>query len=42
LGASRLDQLTDTLSAIDPDIDHELKKKLDDLTTEYRRGDASR
>lgn len=42
LGASRLDQLTDTLSAIDLEIDQELKKKLDDLTAEYRRGDASR
>jgi aryl-alcohol dehydrogenase-like predicted oxidoreductase len=42
LGASRLDQLTDTLSAVDLEIDAELKAQLDDLTAEYRRGDAVR
>jgi len=40
LGASRLDQLTDTLAAVDLQLDGELKKHLDELTVEYRRGDA--
>ena len=39
LGASRLNQVTDTLAATDLDIDSDLKKRLDDLTDEYRRGD---
>jgi len=42
LGASRLDQLTDTLAAVDLQLDGELKKHLDELTVEYRRGDAIR
>jgi 1-deoxyxylulose-5-phosphate synthase len=42
LGASRLDQLTDTLAAVDLTIDTDLKKQLDELTVEYRRGDAVR
>jgi 1-deoxyxylulose-5-phosphate synthase len=40
LGASRARQLTDTLAAADVEVDAELKKQLDDLTAEYRRGDA--
>ncbi len=42
LGASRLEQLTDTLAAVELTIDADLKKRLDDLTVEYRRGDAVR
>jgi aryl-alcohol dehydrogenase-like predicted oxidoreductase len=42
IGASRPDQLTDTLAAIDLQLDTELKAKLDDATVEYRWGDAAR
>jgi aryl-alcohol dehydrogenase-like predicted oxidoreductase len=42
LGASRSEQLTDTLAAADYELAPELKAKLDDLTTDYRRGDAGR
>lgn len=42
LGASRLDQLADTLAAADLALDGALKTKLDELTAEYRRGDAAR
>ena len=42
LGASRPDQLTDTLAASDPKIDAELKNKLDEITAEYRFGDSAR
>ncbi|NEI68196.1 aldo/keto reductase [Rhizobium lusitanum] len=42
IGASRPDQLTDTLAAIDLKLDPELKAKLDDATVEYRWGDAAR
>jgi aryl-alcohol dehydrogenase-like predicted oxidoreductase len=42
LGASRVDQLTDTLAATDLSLDNDLKKSLDELTIEYRRGDAVR
>ena len=42
LGASRIDQLADTLAAADLAVDGELKKQLDELTAEYRRGDAAR
>ncbi len=42
LGASRPDQLAATLAADDFQLDAELKKRLDELTTEYRRGDAIR
>ena len=42
LGASRLEQLTDTLAAVDLTIEGDLKKQFDDLTIEYRRGDAMR
>lgn len=42
LGASRTGQLTDTLAAADYTLEPELKAKLDDLSVEYRRGDATR
>jgi 1-deoxyxylulose-5-phosphate synthase len=42
LGASRIDQLTDTLAAVDLKIDGDTKARLDDITIEYRRGDAGR
>jgi aryl-alcohol dehydrogenase-like predicted oxidoreductase len=42
LGASRLEQLTDTLAAVDLTIEGDLKRQFDDLTIEYRRGDAVR
>lgn len=42
IGASRADQLDDTVSALDVKIDAELARRLDDLTREYRRGDAPR
>ena len=42
LGASRPEQLTDTLAAIDLQLDAGFKTKLDELTAEYRMGDAVR
>lgn len=42
LGASRVDQLEDTLSAVDVKVNAEHKALVDDLTAEYRRGDAVR
>jgi len=42
LGASRPEQLNDSLSAIDFRISAEVKQALDELTNEYRKGDASR
>ncbi len=42
LGASRPEQLDATLAAADYKLDADLKKKLDDLTAEYRKGDAPR
>jgi 1-deoxyxylulose-5-phosphate synthase len=42
LGASRSEQLEDTLAAADYSLAPELKAELDDLTAEYRRGDAGR
>src|SRR5229473_2645760 len=42
LGASRTEQLTDTLAAADYSLAPELKTKLHDLSAEYRRGDAVR
>ena len=41
-GASRLHQFADALAAADLALDGELKKQLDELTPEYRRGDAAR
>jgi aryl-alcohol dehydrogenase-like predicted oxidoreductase len=42
IGASRPDQLTDTLAAVDLALDPDLKAQLDDATVEYRWGDAAR
>jgi aryl-alcohol dehydrogenase (NADP+) len=42
IGASRPDQLTDTLAAAELKLDPAIKQKLDDLTQEFRRGDAVR
>ncbi len=42
LGASRAEQLKDTLAAADLTLDVALKKQLDDMTAQYRRGDAAR
>lgn len=42
IGASRPEQLTDTLAAADLTLDAELMTKLDALTREYRWGDAPR
>ena len=42
LGASRPEQLTDTLAAIDLQLDAGFKTKLDELTAEYRMGDSVR
>jgi aryl-alcohol dehydrogenase-like predicted oxidoreductase len=42
LGASRADQLTATLAAADYVLPDDLKSALDDVSVEYRRGDAVR
>ncbi|QNK68834.1 aldo/keto reductase [Variovorax sp. PAMC26660] len=42
LGASRPEQLDATIAAAEYTIDPALKQKLDDLTAEYRKGDAPR
>jgi 1-deoxyxylulose-5-phosphate synthase len=42
IGASRPDQLTETLATVDQPLDPEVKAKLDDATVEYRWGDALR
>ncbi len=42
LGASRADQLDASLAAAEYRLDPALKHKLDELTAEYRRGDAPR
>lgn len=42
LGASRPEQLDATLAAADYKLDPALKKRLDDLTADYRKGDAPR
>jgi 1-deoxyxylulose-5-phosphate synthase len=42
LGASRPEQLDESLAAAEFKLDPALKKKLDELTMEYRRGDAPR
>ncbi|HLZ95875.1 MAG TPA: aldo/keto reductase [Candidatus Dormibacteraeota bacterium] len=42
VGASRADQLDDTLAAVDVKLEPELAEKLDQLTREFRRGDAPR
>jgi aryl-alcohol dehydrogenase-like predicted oxidoreductase len=40
LGASRFEQLTDTLAAADCKLDSTLKTRLDEASIEFRRGDA--
>jgi len=42
LGASRPEQLDATLAAAEYKLDAGLKQRLDELTAEYRKGDASR
>jgi 1-deoxyxylulose-5-phosphate synthase len=42
IGASRPEQLAESLKAFDTVLDPELKKKLDELTLQYRLGDAER
>lgn len=42
LGASRPEQLDATVAAAEYKLDPALKQKLDDLTAEYRKGDAPR
>jgi 1-deoxyxylulose-5-phosphate synthase len=42
IGASRPDQLDDTLAAVDVTLDDELLRELDELTRDFRRGDAAR
>ena len=42
IGASRPDQLDDTLAAVDVTLDDDLLGELDELTREFRRGDAAR
>jgi aryl-alcohol dehydrogenase-like predicted oxidoreductase len=42
IGASRPDQLAASIAAVDAPLPKEVKQRLDDLTAEYRRGDAPR
>jgi 1-deoxyxylulose-5-phosphate synthase len=42
IGASRPEQLDASLAALDFRLDDDLKHKLDELTHEYRMGDAPR
>lgn len=42
IGASRPEQLDDTIAAADVVLDDDLKGRLDELTTQYRMGDAAR
>jgi 1-deoxyxylulose-5-phosphate synthase len=42
IGASRPEQLDDSLAAVDFRLDSDLKHQLDELTHEYRMGDAPR
>ena len=42
IGASRPQQLADTLKAVFVKLDDTVKEKLDDITAEYRRGDSLR
>ena len=42
LGASHIEQLTDTLAAADYQFDSAVKAQLDDVSIEYRRGDAGK
>jgi len=42
IGASRPGQLDDSLAAVESELDDDLKGRLDELTREYRLGDAPR
>jgi 1-deoxyxylulose-5-phosphate synthase len=42
IGASRPEQLQESLKALGDRLDPELERRLDELTLEYRRGDADR
>jgi 1-deoxyxylulose-5-phosphate synthase len=42
LGASHIGQLTDTLAAADYQLDSAVKAQLEDVSIEYRRGDAGK
>ena len=42
LGASRVEQLTDTLAAADCKLDSALKMRLEEVSIEFRRGDAGK
>lgn len=42
VGASRPEQLADAVAAVDTPIDQAVKTRLDELTDEYRRGEAGR
>ena len=42
VGASRPEQLDDTIAAADVVLDDDLVQRLDEVTAEYRRGDAPR
>ena len=42
VGASRPQQLADTLAAIETPLEADLKARLDDLIVEYRRGNTGR
>ncbi|WP_413725575.1 aldo/keto reductase [Sodalis sp. RH16] len=42
LGASRAEQLSDSLAAVDYSLTADLKGRFDELTIEYRRGDSVR
>jgi len=42
IGASRPEQLVDSLAALDVELDADLLAQCNDLTAEYRRGDAAR
>jgi aryl-alcohol dehydrogenase (NADP+) len=42
IGASRPEQLDDSLRALDKPLDDDLKDRLDELTAPYRKGDAGR
>jgi aryl-alcohol dehydrogenase-like predicted oxidoreductase len=42
IGASRAEQLDDTLAAAEVHLDDDLLAKLDTATREFRRGDAAR
>jgi len=42
IGASRPEQLADSVAALEHPLDADLKARLDDLTAAYRLGDSAR